>query len=162
MLRVHCVQLFYNNLSGPGVEDLLYEVESVRWFAGLRLTGLLPDETTILHLRHYLPERHGPGSVLFGEINAHLAFSVQWTASLARRIRTKRGAPKKQPQSSWLLDQTAGLWKPPARCGPNGPATPPIPERFKHNGDVEDANRDGNDRQSAWQAPRVGTRRRLK
>ncbi len=29
------------------MEDLLYEVESVRRFAGLRLTGPLPDETTI-------------------------------------------------------------------------------------------------------------------
>ena len=29
MLRIHCVQLFYN-LSDPGMEDLLYEVESVR------------------------------------------------------------------------------------------------------------------------------------
>ena len=28
MLRVHCAQLFYN-LSDPGMEDLLYEVESV-------------------------------------------------------------------------------------------------------------------------------------
>ena len=36
MLRVHCVQLFYN-LSDPGMEDLLYEVESVRRFVGLRL-----------------------------------------------------------------------------------------------------------------------------
>ena len=45
MLRVHCVQLFYN-LSDPGMEDLLYEVESVRRFVGLRLTEALPDETT--------------------------------------------------------------------------------------------------------------------
>ncbi len=51
MLRVHCVQLFYN-LSDPGMEDLLYEVESVRRFAGLRLTGPLPDETTILKFRY--------------------------------------------------------------------------------------------------------------
>ena len=29
MLRIHCVQLFYN-LSDPGMEDLLYEAESVR------------------------------------------------------------------------------------------------------------------------------------
>ena len=29
MLRVHCVQLFYN-VSDPGMEDLLYEVESGR------------------------------------------------------------------------------------------------------------------------------------
>ena len=51
MLRVHCVQLFYN-FSDSGMEDLLYEVESVRRFAGLRLTGPLPDETTILNFRH--------------------------------------------------------------------------------------------------------------
>ena len=79
MLRVHCVQLFYN-LSDPGMEDLLYEVESVRRFAGLRLTGSLPDETTILHFRHLL-ERHGLGKALFAEINAHLA-------SLGHRLRT--------------------------------------------------------------------------
>ena len=36
MLRVHCVQLLYN-LSDPGMEDLLYEVESVRRFAGSRV-----------------------------------------------------------------------------------------------------------------------------
>ena len=79
MLRVHCVQLFYN-LSDPGMEDLLYEVESVRRFAGLRLTGPLPDETTILNFRHLL-ERHGLGETLFTEINAHLA-------SLGHRLKT--------------------------------------------------------------------------
>ena len=42
MLRIHCVQLFYN-LSDPGMEDMLYEVESVRRFVGLRLPGPLPD-----------------------------------------------------------------------------------------------------------------------
>lgn len=45
MLRVHCVQLFYN-ASDPGMEDMLYEVEPVRRFAGLKLEAL-PDETTI-------------------------------------------------------------------------------------------------------------------
>ena len=62
MLRVHCVQLFYN-LSDPGMEDLLYEVESVRRFVGLRLTEALPDETTILNFRHLL-EKHGLGEGL--------------------------------------------------------------------------------------------------
>ncbi len=33
MLRVHCMQLFYN-LSDPAMEDALYETESVRHFAG--------------------------------------------------------------------------------------------------------------------------------
>ncbi len=71
MLRVHCVRLFCN-LSDPGMEDLLCEVGSVRRFAGLRLTGPLPDETTILNFRPLL-ERHGLGEALFGEINAPLA-----------------------------------------------------------------------------------------
>ncbi len=79
MLRVHCVQVFYN-LSDPAMEDLLYEVESVRRFVGLRLSGPLPDETTILNFRH-LPERHGLGEALFDEINAHLA-------SLGHRLKT--------------------------------------------------------------------------
>ena len=79
MLRVHCVQLFYN-LSDPGMEDLLYEVESVRRFVGLRLSGALPDETTILHFRHLL-EKHALGEALFEEINTHLA-------SLGHRLKT--------------------------------------------------------------------------
>ena len=70
MLRVHVVQLCYN-LSDPAMEDLLYEAESVRRFAGLRLTEALPDETTILHFRHLL-ERHQLGQGLFAEIKDHL------------------------------------------------------------------------------------------
>ena len=73
------MQLFYN-LSDPGMEDLLYEVESVRRFVGLRLTEALPDETTILNFRHLL-EKHGLGEGLFEEINAHLA-------SRGHRLRT--------------------------------------------------------------------------
>ena len=46
LLRVHCVQLFYN-LSDPGMEDMLYEIESVRRFAGLRLTGPLPGDREV-------------------------------------------------------------------------------------------------------------------
>ena len=67
--RLH-VQLFYN-LSDPGMEDLLYEAESVRRFAGLRLSDALPDETTILNFRHLL-EGHDLEKGLFEEINAHL------------------------------------------------------------------------------------------
>ena len=71
MLRIHCVQLFYN-LSDPGMEDMLYEVEPVRRFVGLRLSEALPDETTILHFRHLL-EKHRLGEGLLAEINTHLA-----------------------------------------------------------------------------------------
>ena len=70
MLRVHCLQLFYN-LSDPGMEDALYEIESMRRFAGLRLSERLPDETTILNFRHFL-ESHKLGKTLFEEINGHL------------------------------------------------------------------------------------------
>ena len=70
MLRIHCVQLFYN-LSDPGMEDLLYESGPVRRFVGLKLTDRLPDETTILNFRHLL-ERHNLGPALLEEINSHL------------------------------------------------------------------------------------------
>jgi len=70
MLRVHCMQLFYN-LSDPAMEDALYEIESMRRFAGLRLSERLPDETTILNFRHFL-ESHGLGKALFQEVNKHL------------------------------------------------------------------------------------------
>lgn len=56
MLRVHCMQLFYN-LSDSAMEDALYEVESMRQFAGLKL-GRLPDETTILKFRHLLDQEN--------------------------------------------------------------------------------------------------------
>jgi len=71
MLRIHCLQLFYN-LSDPLMEDSLYEIESMRRFAGLRLSDRIPDETTILNFRHLL-EQHGLGQKLLSGINGHLA-----------------------------------------------------------------------------------------
>ena len=70
MLRIHCVQLFYN-LSDPAMEDMLYEIESVRRFVGVKLSGPIPDETTILNFRHLL-EKHSLGKKLFDEISQHL------------------------------------------------------------------------------------------
>jgi IS5 family transposase len=64
------MQLFYN-LSDPAMEDALYEIESMRRFAGLRLSDRLPDETTILNFRHFL-EQHNLGKKIFKEVNAHL------------------------------------------------------------------------------------------
>lgn len=54
------------------MEDALYEIESMRCFAGLRLTGPIPDETTILNFRHLL-EKHKLGQILFATINKELA-----------------------------------------------------------------------------------------
>jgi IS5 family transposase len=67
MLRVHCMQLFYN-LSDPAMEDALYEIESMRRFAGLSLSRAIPDETTILNFRHLL-EQHKLGKVILKEVN---------------------------------------------------------------------------------------------
>lgn len=70
MLRIHIMQLIYN-LSDPAMEDALYEIESMRRFAGLRLSDNLPDETTILHFRHFI-ECHKLGQRLFDNVQEHL------------------------------------------------------------------------------------------
>ena len=53
------------------MKDMLYEVESVRRFVGLKLSGPLPDETTVLNFRHLLEEQE-LGQSLLEEINIHL------------------------------------------------------------------------------------------
>ena len=70
MLRIHCLQLFYN-LSDPAMEDALYEIESMRRFAGLKITDSIPDETTIHNFRHLL-EQNYLGEKLFETINQQL------------------------------------------------------------------------------------------
>ncbi len=71
LLRIHCVQVFYN-LSDPAMEDTLYDSVAVRRFVGLTARDPRPDETTILHFRHLL-ERHHLGEGLLAEITHHLA-----------------------------------------------------------------------------------------
>lgn len=70
MLRIHCMQLFYN-LSDPAMEDALYEIESMRRFAGLSINRPIPDESTILKFRHLL-EKNDLGKALFSTINKAL------------------------------------------------------------------------------------------
>jgi IS5 family transposase len=58
MLRIYFLQQWYA-LSDPAMEEALYEIESMRCFAGLELADdALPAETTILKFRHLL-EQHG-------------------------------------------------------------------------------------------------------
>lgn len=58
MLRIYFLQQWYG-LSDPGMEDALYDSESMRRFAGIDLVSdPVPDETTILNFRHYLEEYH--------------------------------------------------------------------------------------------------------
>ena len=71
MLRIYCMQNWFN-LSDRQMEDALYEIESMRRFAGFSgVTDALPDETTILNFRHLL-EKHNLTAVLLDEINARL------------------------------------------------------------------------------------------
>lgn len=55
MLRVHLMQNFFT-LSDPAMEEALYDSASMRHFAGFKLSGPIPDETTILNFRHLLEE----------------------------------------------------------------------------------------------------------
>jgi IS5 family transposase len=71
MLRVHCLQHFYN-LSDAGLEDALYEIASMRRFARISRLADIPDETTILHFRHFLTN-FSLSETLFERINAVLA-----------------------------------------------------------------------------------------
>ncbi|QOJ21763.1 MAG: IS5 family transposase [Gammaproteobacteria bacterium] len=71
MFRIYCLQNWFN-LSDRQTEDTLYEIESMRRFAGFGwITDALPDETTILNFRHLL-EKYELTAVLLEAINAHL------------------------------------------------------------------------------------------
>ena len=71
MLRIHFLQSWFN-LSDPGAEEALYDMESMRRFVGIDLGNEpVPDETTICKFRHLL-EAHGLGERIFQEVNAHL------------------------------------------------------------------------------------------
>jgi|CXWL01.1.fsa_nt_gi IS5 family transposase len=71
MLRIYFMQQWYG-LSDPGMEEALYEIASMRRFAGLEMWHeALPDESAILRFRHLL-ERHGLTEQLLNVVNAHL------------------------------------------------------------------------------------------
>ena len=67
MLRIYCMQQWFN-LSDPQAEDSLYDMESLRRFAGIELAeDVIPDETTILNFRHLL-EKHQLTEKIFAEV----------------------------------------------------------------------------------------------
>src|SRR5215210_1427471 len=71
MLRIYCLQQWYN-LSDPGAEEALYDIQSMRSFCGLELgRDAIPDETTILNFRHLL-ERHDLTKAIFAAVTEHL------------------------------------------------------------------------------------------
>jgi IS5 family transposase len=71
MLRIYFMQQWYG-LSDPAMEDSLYDIESMRRFAGIDLEiDAVPDETTILNFRHLL-EKHNLTEKIFEETKQYL------------------------------------------------------------------------------------------
>ena len=71
MLRIYCLQQWYN-LSDPGAEEALYDSITMRRFAGVSSDAdVIPDETSILNFRRLL-EKHELSGQLLAQINAHL------------------------------------------------------------------------------------------
>jgi IS5 family transposase len=72
MLRIYCLQQWFA-LSDPGMEEALYDSESMRRFVGIDCAReVIPDESTILKFRHLL-EKHKLTEALFAQINSLLA-----------------------------------------------------------------------------------------
>jgi IS5 family transposase len=71
MLRIYFMQQWYA-LSDPAMEDALYDIESMRRFAGIDIAAdVVPDETTILHFRHLL-EKHALTKKIFEKTQQYL------------------------------------------------------------------------------------------
>lgn len=71
MLRIYFMQQWFN-LSDPAMEDVLYDSESMRRFAGIELSDdAIPDETTILRFRHLL-EKHYLTQAIFAQVRTLL------------------------------------------------------------------------------------------
>ena len=71
MLRIYFMQQWFN-LSDPAMEDSLYDIESMRRFAGIELAeDAVPDETTILRFRHLL-EKHYLTQAIFAQVRTLL------------------------------------------------------------------------------------------
>ena len=72
MLRIYFLQQWFD-LSDPGVEEALYESDSMRRFVGIDLgRERAPDETTVCKFRHLL-ERHDLTEAMFEQVQEYLA-----------------------------------------------------------------------------------------
>src|SRR3954471_2239279 len=105
MLRIYCLQQWYN-LSDPGAEEALYDICSMRAFAGLELgRDAIPDETTILNFRHLL-ERHELTKAVFAAVSKLLEArgallrggTIVDATLIAASPSTKNGAQKRDPE----------------------------------------------------------------
>jgi len=107
MLRIYFLQQWYG-LSDPGAEEALYDMHSMRDFAGLDLAhDTIPDETTILNFRHLL-EHHSLTEALFEEVSTYLeeralllrGGTIMDATLIAASPSTKNKASKRDPEMS--------------------------------------------------------------
>jgi IS5 family transposase len=107
MLRIYFLQQWYQ-LSDPGAEEALYDIQSMRAFAGLELGhDAIPDETTILNFRHLL-ERHELTRTLFEAVSRHLedkgallrGGTIMDATLIAASPSTKNKAGRRDPEMS--------------------------------------------------------------
>ncbi|SQH32410.1 transposase IS4 family protein [Pseudomonas mucidolens] len=70
MLRIHLSQNWFS-LSDPAMEEALYEITPMHQFAQLTLSAPIPEDTTILNLRHLL-EKHKLAPAILAVINGYL------------------------------------------------------------------------------------------
>jgi IS5 family transposase len=125
MLRVHLMQNWFA-LSDPAMEEALYEIASLRNFAGLKLSDSIPDETTILNFRHML-EEYDLAEDIFRQVNALLARkglllkrgSIVDATIIAAPSSTKNAEGERDPEmhqakkgEQWCVSRTqaADLW----------------------------------------------------
>jgi IS5 family transposase len=100
------------------MEDALYDIESLRRFAGIELgQDEVPDETTILNFRHLL-ERNGLTKKMFARINAHLERrgllvrqgTIVDATIMAAPTSTKNASGKRDPEMSSTKGKRVVLW----------------------------------------------------
>ena len=105
MLRLLVVQNCFG-LSDEGVEDAVYEIQSIRHFVGIDLgRDTVPDATTVLKFRRLLEEHHLTRAI-FNEVKAALAehrlYLKQGTivdaTIIAARSSTKNAQGKRDPE----------------------------------------------------------------
>ena len=113
MLRIYFLQQWYG-LSDPGAEEALYDMHSMRDFVGLDLArDAIPDETTILNLRHLL-EQHNLTEALFDAVKTYLeeralllrGGTIMDATLIASSPSTKNEAGKRDPVPLVVCRQT--------------------------------------------------------
>lgn len=105
MLRMYIAQQCFG-LSDEGVEDAIYDSQSIRGFVGIDLTHeSAPDATTLLKFRRLL-EKHELTRRIFNEINGHLASkglvmregTIVDATLIAAPPSTKNGGKERDPE----------------------------------------------------------------